>query len=200
MLTPTPALLRTVRTHRRPRRALILALGALLAIGTIASTPATAFADVAEVRTALPSGVELQQPFMKVGSHVVWGSHRSADGGATWTTGPAFVDDYWPFGADGRLVTFHTAGRYYAAVYTVATGTVENSYLLFYPSQINNSWALASTFTGYTAFNYITGESLVPHAPFGAQSTPAPELTPSGGLAWRATQVIADTAGYYIGT
>jgi len=119
----TRAVLRAVRTHHwSGRLALILPLGVLLAVGTVASTPAKAYAVTPKVRTALHAGVDDSGPLAVFGANVLFGTHRSANTGTTWTSDPAPSATTWEMAVNGTLVGYRLTGSTYTAVvYTFST-------------------------------------------------------------------------------
>jgi hypothetical protein len=143
----TRALLRAVRTHHwSGRHALILALGVLLAVGTIASTPVKAYAVPPAVRTALHAGVDDSGPLAVFGATVLFGTHHSANTGGTWTSDPTLSTTTWMMAVNGTLVGYRLTGSTYTAVvYTISTGS-ETPYSLpsslSYPTSMNGSWIL----------------------------------------------------------
>lgn len=191
MLTITRALVRAVRTHHwSGRHALILALGVLLAIGTLASTPAKAYAAVPEVRTALHAGVDDSGPLAVFGSNVVFGAHRSTDTGGTWTSDPTLSNATWMMAVNGTLVGYQLTGSTYTAVvYTINPRGVTTPTLPAAPTSMSGSWILWGSGVAYNAYNFLAGGSTwLLTLPTGATvSNPVPQLTASGAVLWSGT-------------
>lgn len=189
---------RLVRTafSQRPLRGHLRAFLAfcLVTAMAIALTPSKAYAAVPEVRAPLHAGVEVPSPLAVFGSNIVFGTHRSTNGGSTWTTDPALAGPTWMYVGNGKLVGYtSTAGSYSAVVYTVATGKSQTYPLPGYPQSMNESWALTYAWPNPVANNFVTGETgTVAPAPTNiAASYSWPLLMPSGGLLW--TGWTADT-------
>lgn len=182
---------RLVRTSfsQRPLRGHLRAFLAfcLVTAMAIALSPSKAYAAVPEVRAPLHAGVEVPSPLAVFGSNIVFGTHRSTNGGSTWTTDPSQAGPTWMYVGNGKLVGYtSTAGSYSAVVYTVATGKSQTYPLPAYPQSMNESWALTYAWPNPVANNFMTGESS-PIAPPPTNAAPAyswPQLMSSGGLLW----------------
>jgi hypothetical protein len=151
--------------------------------------PPKAYASGSEVRTALPSGVDISGPFVQQGSVIVFGTRRSTDRGTTWSADPQLSDHTWLFAGSGQLVSYEM-GRsgeptWVARVYSIVPGTMATYSLPFFPDQVNSSWAIkTSTFGSYLAYNFLTGQSLQLSPPAGAEPDTRANLTASGGVLW----------------
>ncbi|HSN10938.1 MAG TPA: hypothetical protein VLS51_02370, partial [Propionibacteriaceae bacterium] len=186
MLTITRALLRAVRARRwSGRDTLILALAAVLSIGTVVLAPTKAYAAVPEVRTALHPGVDASGPFAVFGSNVAFGTHRSTDTGATWLTDVMIPSDVtWETAIGGALIGWKMSGASYVAVVFWIGAATQSTYAL--PSQplsMSSQWSLSAN---GTAYNFVNGGSSVGLAtpPGSGISTVSAKLTPSGGVLW----------------
>jgi hypothetical protein len=192
VLSITRALVRTVRTHHwSGRHALILALGVLLAVGTIASTPAKAYAVPPAVSTALHAGVDDSGPLAAFGSNVVFGTHRSANTGGTWTSDPTLSTTTWMMAVNGTLVGYRSTGTSVTAVvYTISTGvvTTPTPTLPAVPTSMSGSWILWGSGVAYNAYNFLTstGPSLMT-PPTGTVTDLKPQLTATGAVLWSGT-------------
>ena len=199
MLTITRALLRAVRTRRwSGRDALILALAAVLSVGTVVLAPTRAYAAVPEVRTQLHAGVDDSGPFAVFGSNVAFGTHRSTDTGATWLTDVMIPSDVtWEMAYGGALIGYRMSGAsYVAVVFWVGAGTESTYPLPSQPLSMSSSWSLSSN---GTAYNFVSGGSSVGlAAPAGSGiSTVSACLTPTGGVLWTGTTSTGQAAYAY---
>ncbi|HET7724671.1 MAG TPA: hypothetical protein VFK68_08535, partial [Propionibacteriaceae bacterium] len=186
MQTLTRALLRVVRTPwRSARLALVLALAAILSVGTVVLAPTRAYAAVPEVRTALHSGVDDSGPFVVYGSAVAFGTHRSTNTGASWLTDVMIPSDVtWETTSGGSLIGWKMLGAsYVAVVFSISAGTQTTYALPGQPLSMTSSWSLSAN---GTAYNFVAGGSAVGIAtpPGSGVSTVSARLTPSGGVLW----------------
>ena len=192
MLSFTRALHRAVRTHRwSGRNSLVLALSAVLAVGTVAAIPVTAHAATPEVRTALHSGVDTSGPFAvfagSAGYNVALGANHSSNTGAAWTNDPALSTVTWQMAVNNTLVGYKTSGTTNTAVvYTINTGNQATYALPTSPVSMSGSWSLAYNGT-YSAYSFVAGGSAVAvPSPTGATvANQSAELTASGAVLWR---------------
>jgi hypothetical protein len=188
--TITRALLRAARTPRRSARdAMIMVLAAVLAVGTLALSPAKAYAAVPEVRSALHAGVDASGPFAVFGSTVLFGTSRSTNTGGTWTGDANLSASTWMMAVNGTFVGYATSGSTYTAVvYNASTGgqtTYQLPGITAAPASMGSSWALSGSGVAYSAYNFVSGGSPVALTPpSGPMSNPAAQLTPSQKVLW----------------
>ncbi|MBI4901851.1 MAG: hypothetical protein HY829_15440, partial [Actinobacteria bacterium] len=190
MQTITRALLRAMRRPRLSvRDAMVLVLAAVLAVGTLAFSPAKAYAAVPEVRSALHAGVDASGPFAVFGSTVLFGTSRSTNTGGTWSGDAKLSASTWQMAVNGTFVGYSVAGSTYTAVvYNASTGA-QTTYPLpgmtAPPASMSSSWALSGSGVAYSAYNFVSGGSPIALTPpAGPMSNPAAQLTPSQKVLW----------------
>jgi len=194
LLNLTRALFRSGRKScLTGRNAVVLGLVTLLAVGTVAATPTPAQAATPEAAVALPLGIDTNGGLGAFGSNVVFGTHRSTDGGATWTT-PSFLSGpTWKALAGVNLMGYQMTGSSYTATaLAIDTGTTQTYTFTnsswTWVSAMSRSWVLGATnafgITTYSAYELDTGATVPVTAPT-ADISSSPTLTPSGGILWR---------------
>jgi len=196
----TRALLRAARNWPRGTRNLFIAtIAVLLAVGSVALSPAKANAAVPVFRTTFSPGIDLSAPLAASGSTMVFGTHRSTNAGSTWASDPSLVPvraTAWLAYESGQLIgtTATDSGGVTtrsAVVYTLSTGTATAYSITDQANSVGGSWMLSATSgTSLSAYNFVTTASATITSPSGTlMSGPYAELSPGGGVVWSAQTV-----------